>query len=71
MLAALQKYLSNHRNDWDLNTHEFMYAYKFQSHTSTSLLTFELMLSTQPVPLTLKPIPSIEELRGVFKQFYQ
>lgn len=55
ILAAIQTYVAKHPRDWYQYTDSLTYSYNCQSHTSTSITPFQLVLSKHPGTLPLNP----------------
>ena len=54
--------LRKHPKDWDLFTDALTYAYNTQTHSSTQVAPFELILSRKPSALALEAQPTIREV---------
>ena len=60
ILAALRHFVADHPKEWDLFSDALTYAYNTQSHASTGLAPFELVLSKPPRALTMEELPTME-----------
>ena len=62
MLAVLRHYVAEHPKDWYLFTDALTYAYNTQTHSTTKLSPFELVLSRPPRALSLQAEPQLEKV---------
>ena len=67
ILSALQTYIADHPNDWDLYTDAITYAYNCQPQTSTSVAPFDLVLSRPPPAIATKAEHSEPQTAADFK----
>lgn len=61
LLAALRHYVADHPRDWDMFTAAVMFAYNTQTHTTTKIAPFELVLSKPPMPISIQARPRLVE----------
>lgn len=66
--VALRIYIDNHPRDRELYADALTYVQNCREHTPTSVAPSELVISKQPRPIALKPMPSREEAKGDFKR---
>ena len=67
VLAALRHYVADHPKEWDLFSDAVTYAYNTQTHASTGLSPFQLVLSKTPRALAMEELP---KLRGENPSLY-
>ena len=59
LLSAIRHYVGDHPKEWDLFTDALTFAYNTQTHATTGLSPFELILSKPPRAITMETLPTL------------